>query len=160
MMTSKLGLLAPVAVAAIGQDAYSLLKRFELFNNCQPMRLLVEDLPDAAADIGLTEERLVLAAESRLRGSRLYTAEGAEGYGAYLYLRVNVVGNAFSIALDYRKNVRDLASGDVNAATTWHAGSTGTHGRNVEYIVSGVSRYLDQFLTEYLRVNEAACSAR
>ena len=158
MMTAKLGLLALVAVTATGQDADSARKRFELFNNCQPMRLVVEGLPDAAADIGLTKERLVLAAESRLRGSRLYTAEG---YGAYLYLRVNVVGRAFNIALEYRKNVGDLASGEVGLATTWHAGGAGMHGATgAEFIVSGVSRNLDQFLTEYLRVNEAACSSR
>ena len=158
MMTAKLGLLALVAVAATGQDFETRFNRFQLFNNCQPMRLLVEPLPDAAADIELTEERLVLAAESRLRGARLYTAEG---FGAYLYLNVNVVGDAFNISLEYRKNVRDLASGEVYLTTTWDTGAAGMHGRTgAEFIVSGVSRYLDQFLTEYLRVNEVACGTR
>ena len=87
----------------------------------------------------------------------MYTAEG---FGAYLYLNVNVVGAAFNISLDYKKNVRDLASDEVYTATTWDGGAVGTHGGNAEYIVSGVSMYLDQFLTEYLRVNEAACGTR
>ena len=38
------------------------------------MGLLVEGLADDAEDIDRTKERLVLAAESRLRGARLYTA--------------------------------------------------------------------------------------
>ena len=157
MMTAKLGLLALVMVAATGQDSDSPLKRFQLFNNCAPMRLVVEDLSDAATEIDLTAERLVLAAESRLRGSRLYTA----GIGASLYLNVNVVGDAFSVSLEYKKHVRDLASDEVYPATTWITGSTGTHGRTgAEFIVSSVSRHLDRFLTEYLRVNEAACNAR
>ena len=70
MMTARLGLLALVMVSATGQDAPTPYDRFRLFNNCQPMRLAVEELPDAAADIKLTRERLVLAAESRLRGAR------------------------------------------------------------------------------------------
>ena len=157
MMTAKLGLLALVMVSATGQDASTPFDRFRLFNNCQPMRLLVEDLPDGAADIGLTEERLVLAAESRLRAAQLYTAEDSV---SYLYLNVNVTGRAFSTSLNYSKTLIDPLSVESGFATTWHTGSTGTHGGGVEYIVSWVSRHLDRFLTEYLRVNEAACSAR
>ena len=75
MMTGKLGLLALVMVSATGQDFETRLNRFKLFNNCKPMGLVVEELPDAAADIELTKERLVIAAESRLRGARLYTED-------------------------------------------------------------------------------------
>ena len=71
MLTATLGLLALVAVAAPGQDSETTLNRFQLFNNCEPMRLVVEDLSDDAKEIGLTTERLVVAAESRLRGARL-----------------------------------------------------------------------------------------
>ena len=78
MMTAKLGLLALVMVAATGQDADSVRKRFELFNNCQPMRLVIEYLNDDAKDIGLTRERLTLAVESRLRG-RGCTRQRASG---------------------------------------------------------------------------------
>ena len=69
MMTAKLGLLALVMVAATGQDADSPRKRFELFNNCEPMALLVADLSDTAADIGLTKEHLAACGESLASGS-------------------------------------------------------------------------------------------
>ena len=62
--------------------------------------------------------------------------------------------------MEYRKQVRDLASGEVNVTTTWDTGATGTHGGDAAYIVSAVSEYLDRFLTQYLRVNEAACGTR
>ena len=162
MMTAKLGLLALVMVAATGQEADSPRKRFALFNNCEPVRLFIPDLSDDAADIGLTRERLVLAAESRLRGARLYTEDRDQ---PYLSVIVNVFRTAVSIALEYRKRVLDPASGEVSPAITWEVRTTGVVGRgSVDMIVSGVSghldMYLDMFLTEYLRVNEAACGSR
>lgn len=151
-----LGLLAVVAATASTTGQQYRVDRFQLFNNCEPMRLVVEDLPRAAADIRLTRERLQFAAESRLRGARLYTAS-PENSPAYLYVNVNIVGPAHSIAVEYNKAVFDPASDESAFATTWRSGGAGTHGRSAEYIVSGLSRYLDRFLTEYLRVNESAC---
>ena len=46
----------------------------------------------------------------------------------------------------------------VKAAETWTAGSVGTHGSKADDIVSKLSELLDKFLTNYLRVNEAACT--
>ena len=127
--------------------------RFRLFNNCEPMDLFVEKLPSNAADIGLTEEHLQFAAESRLRAARLYVSTPAP----YLYVRVRVLDSAFSLNVRYVKRVLDFASGEGDVATTWESGGLGTHDGHPEYIVSQLSRYLDQFLTEYLRVNEDAC---
>ena len=45
-------------------------------------------------------------------------------------------------------------------ASTWHSGAVGTHGDDASYILSAVSRYMDRFLVEYLRVNEEACGTR
>lgn len=145
-------LLAP---AAAGQDAKSDEHlRFELFNDCKPMYLLVEKLNDGAGKIGLTKARLQAAAESRLRSARLYDSAAT----AYLYVNVSVVGMAVSIRLEYNKRVFDVATGELGVATTWDTGSTGTHGGDAGYIVSALSEKLDRFLVEYLRVNESACS--
>ena len=46
------------------------LERFQLFNFCLPMALIVEELSDGAAEIELTEERIQTMAESRLRAAR------------------------------------------------------------------------------------------
>ena len=142
----------PQAVAA--QAEVAALDRFKLFNNCEPMYLLVENLDSDDLEIGLTEQRLQAAAESRLRGARLYSSTRGT---PYLYVNINTFSVAFSVRLEYNKLLFDAASVSSYPATTWKVGSTGTHGRNAEYIVSVLSGLLDEFLTAYLRVNEAAC---
>ena len=130
--------------------------RFELFNYCYPMRLVVEGLPPDAAEINLSEESIQAALESRLRSARLYDSVGIDR----LYSRVNVVGAAFSIELEFMKVVQDLDSDETRLASTWETGSTGTHGSDAGYILSAISRHMDRFLVEFLRVNETACEQR
>ena len=161
MRAARLGLLVLVALAATpvnagAQDELEIatrLARFQLFNNCMPMNLVVERLSDDAASIGLTEERLQYAAESRLRGARLYDGNAS----SFLHIQVTVIRQGFGLYIAYMKPVVDVASGQLSLAPTWMVNATGTQDRDAEYIVSGVSQYLDRFLTEYLRANEAAC---
>ena len=107
---ASFGLLALAMAAAPAQEVTD-IDRFQLFNNCDPMALVVESLHDDAADIGLTDERLQFAAESRLRGARLYTSDRSR---AYLYVNVTVAGKAFSTSLKYAKKMRDLATGNAH----------------------------------------------
>ncbi len=136
-------------------------KCFELFNACRPLRLVVEGLPERAAEIGLTKERIQTAAESRLRAARLYTElffdEDWTSPRAYLYVNVNALGPAFSLDITYNKWVRDEEFDLSGRARTWHTGSLGTHGGDAGYILQGVSEHVDLFIAEYLRVNEASC---
>ena len=127
--------------------------RFQLWNDCGPMKLVVEPLPQTAADIGLTREAITTAVRSRLRAAHLYDADAMP----FLYVNVSVTGRAFQIGVDYGKLVIDLASGEYYQAATWATGSLGTHGGDSNYILSAVSQYTDKFIDEYLRVNEDAC---
>ena len=127
--------------------------RFELFNACRPMDLIVESLHADAAEIGLTEESIQAAVESRLRSARLYDADAVP----YLYVNVNVAGSAFARALQYKKIVYDQVAAVSGFATTWEIKSAGTHGGDAAYILAGIARHMDRFLVEYLRVNESAC---
>ena len=141
--------------AVNGQDT---LERFQLFNNCRPMLLVVERLPDNAAEIGLTEERLQVTAESRLRSARLYTEDFLAAGFSRLYINVNILTSAFNVSVEYGKTVTD-EFGLEYLATTWDRATVGTHGRRgSNYIVSTLSEHLDTFLAAYLRVNEAACA--
>ena len=134
------------------------MQRFELFNTCEPFDLVIEGVESDARKIGLTKESITMAAESRLRSARLYSSVAT---GAYLYVNVNVVGNAFSLVLRFNKVVLDSASGVSLFAPTWQKGTTGTHGgTGAAYIMSALSSQMDTFLTQYLRVNEAACESR
>ena len=148
--------LAPTGDASQQVDG---LSRFALWTGCQPMGLLVEQLPDDAANTGLTRDALQAAAESRLRAARLYTSDTVRA-NSYLYVNVNVVGRAFAISLEFRKYVFDPATGGSGSATTWDTGTLGTHGGNASFVLGSVSRNLDRFLVEFLRVNESACATR
>ena len=128
--------------------------RFKLWNNCQKMRLVVESLHKDAADIGLTDETLTITVRSRLRAAHIYDASE---WSSYLYVNVNVADLAFNIIVEYNKLMMDIASGEKGLTSSWWTGSTGMHGRDAGYILSGVSQHTDKFIDEYLRVNEDAC---
>ena len=145
------------AAASASGGEVSDFDRFELWNECRPMSLVVEKLPDDAAAIGLTEEAIEVAVRSRLRAARLYSEDYPETAWSHLYVNVNVVDSAFGIAVEYRKEMKDLATMLESTASTWLIGSTGTHGRDPGYILSSVTRRADRFIDEYLRVNEGAC---
>lgn len=155
-LLAALALAVLMAPAIAGQDSSGRRDSFELFNACRPMGLVVENLHDDAADIGLTKESLQAAAESRLRAARLYTEDMVTAGFTYLWLSVTVTGRAFNITLGYNKWVTD-EFGHTSRAQTWVTGGTGTHGSDAGYVVSSLSRYLDTFLAAYLRANEEAC---
>ena len=87
----------PCAVGDASKDPYV---RFRLFSDCSPMWLVIENLSSDAKKIGLTEEALQAAVESRLRTARLYTSDTLK---PYLYVQVSVVREAFSARLEYKK---------------------------------------------------------
>ena len=128
--------------------------RFQLWSACRPLNLIVEGLPEDAEEIGLTEERIQTAAESRLRAARLYDAEADHD----LYVNVHVVGSAFSIGIGYNKLLHDEALDIVGRAQTWDTRAVGTHVGDASFILQGVSEHMDLFVVEYLRVNESACA--
>ena len=159
MTTNKLLFTLALALAVwpghtTAQDVTD-FDRFQLFNECGPMNLVVEDYGDDAGwtDIGLTVDRIQTMAESRLRAARLYDATALP----ILLINVNVVGRGFSLRVGYNKVVYDGVSGETNYATTRNFASTGTHGGDAGFILQGLSEYLDRFILEYLRVNEDAC---
>ena len=139
---------------ALAQEV-SLLDRFQLFNECRPMDLLVEGVSSDADEIDLAKASILAAVESRLRSARLYDSETP--LSPYLYVNVNVSGLAFHASLEYNKLFHDPVSDVTTMATTWDISSTGTHGGSSSYILSSISQHMDHFLVEYLRVNESAC---
>ena len=145
-----------VSIPASGETVEEAFSRFLVYNDCGPMRLLVEGVDEDATKIGLTKEALQAAAESRLRAARLYDRDA----DPYLYISVNVVGPAFGVGVEFNKYVFDYASEHSFLAATWNSRSAGTHGGDAGYLVSSISQHLDIFLVEYLRVNEEACEAR
>lgn len=143
-------------------NAPARLDAFRLFNACKPMNLVVElHLDNAEArKLGLSSDRLRTAAESRLRAARLYEA----GTTTHERLRITVgvaghKGRAVGFVVGFEKWLQDRNRGE-GYAETWRTGTIGTHGGDASYIVRLVGEHVDQFLVEYLRVNEGACEAR
>ena len=120
MLWTLLGIL--LTASTVQAQAVSGWDRFRLFNACRPMMLVVEELPSDAQAVGLTRERIQLAAESRLRVARLYTESREKANSAYLYININVRGPAHSMSVRYRKRVTDLATNLNGFASTWHTG--------------------------------------
>ena len=106
LIVSTSVLLADSASAASVTD----YDRFRLWNNCQPMDLIVGSLSKGEVQIGLTKEEIAVAVRSRLRAARLYDTSALP----FLYVNVHVVGRAFSGIVEYNKIVTDHATGEVN----------------------------------------------
>ena len=131
----------------------------ELFTGCAPMNLLVEELDsEDTRATGLTTKAIENAAESRLRAARLFVPLEKQIDDQFLYIRVSIVGSAFSIKVELGRYLDNLGHGIGGIAKVWDASSTGTHGGNGQYILGSVSQHLDEFIASYLRANEEHCS--
>ena len=145
--------VVPGLAAAEARIAPTNFERFELWNDCSPVQLLVESLSDNATTIGLARDRIETVTRSRLRAARIYTDET----GAYLYVNINVTNSSYNISVQFNKLVTDRTSRESNFAPTWELSGVGTHGQDAGFIVQWLSEYVDRFIDEYLRVNEDAC---
>lgn len=127
---------------------------FDLFVNCEPVYVVIEDLSADAHRIGLTKQAVVAAVESRLRAARIYTDKRNT---PYLHVVVNVLGTGHSIEIELHKwlfdNTISMRSG---TATTWQKSALGAH-TDASFILAGVSQLMDLFIADYLRINEIAC---
>lgn len=124
----------------------------QLFTRCAPLRVAV-GLAKTNTELELTKEALSKTAESRLRAARLFKPDAAQ----FLSVDLNVVGSAFSLRIGLNSWIEDMGFGRGGTVLMWGTGATGTHGGD-EYILGLVSRHLDEFVAEYLRVNEQPCT--
>ena len=122
------------------------------------MRLVVESLDEDAIRGDLTEEQIRNAAESRLRAAGTYDPEA----DPFLYINVNTgapqMGHFrfFAITVKYKRILLDPRLHWFGYAATWDTRLAGQGGSS--YILSNLSRLLDKFLVDYLRVRDSkAC---
>ena len=148
---------APVQLKKSPPISLSDSERFTLFNVCRPMKLVISGLGDSDPAIELTEERIRVLAESRLRSARLYT-ENPEKYDGVLFIDAKAVSEAFNLRVAYLKTLFDPATLVEQRSETWIAGSYGSHFNDPEVVIQKLAAKMDLFLVEYLRVNEAECT--
>ena len=109
-------LLVLLGTPAAAQEV-SDLDRFNLYNACAPMRLVVEGggtQRRRGGNRGSPRPAFARLAESRLRGARLY--DNSPLGAAHLYIRVSVLnfadgrGGAFAYDMNYGKRLHDSMS--------------------------------------------------
>lgn len=144
---------------------------FQLWNACRSIGLLVENFPSKDNTLKLNEEDIETTIRSRMRGSRIYQEKIDK---EYLYAHVNLTNLAFSIELSFNRTMKlpfstssiqshGIATSEFfpeyieSYAVTWTTGSVGTHGGDANYILSSISRHVDRFIDNYLRINNSAC---
>lgn len=133
------------------------LSHRNLFALCIPMSFIVEPIrEELSRKIGLTGEDVENEIESRLRAANLYKADASQ----YLSVNVNLsdAGDFFGPSLSLNRYVNDMGFGIGGFVTVWNTGSTGMHGGDRKHILGTVIVLLDEFLTNYLRVNERECA--
>lgn len=111
------------------------------------MNLMIESMPSDIAAIGLSKAQLDDLAESRLRAIDLYTADGMTA--------LHVTASQYAVQQQYRKPVVDVASSETVSIWTFPESASVGEWTAIGALLE-VSKSLDLFLAEYLRINESA----
>ncbi|OGB66083.1 MAG: hypothetical protein A2Y94_09345 [Caldithrix sp. RBG_13_44_9] len=74
----------------------------------------------------------------------------------YLYVNINVVKSAFNILFVFNRLVYLESGGKIyhTPGFTWYTGRSGTHAGDYNYIMQSLEEMLEEFLNEYLKVNQ------
>ena len=152
-----IGLLLLLALSTGTAEGKTTIQNFQLYTACEPVALLVENLREKAAEIGLTKTSIETTVRSRLRAARIYNPEREIPFFLYVYVNINTVGPAYHIRVELQRYLVDLQHETMGIATTWNTGSTGTHGNNPGFILQGLSQHIDLFIDQYLEANEEDC---
>ncbi len=155
--------LCLVAASVHGQEEPSILAElelFELFTDCRPVYLTVFVQVDAPEVSGLTEERVKSVAESRLRAARLYESnpELLSDIGLlHVAVWVQEQSRVSTSKVEFLKPFTDQFTSQYRHTGTWESARAGIADSNGSLVMQAVSEMVDEFINEYLRVNESAC---
>ena len=167
-MTTSNGLVVAVVVAVAtfsgeqAADAWSAQteleknatarEKFALFNHCRPMRLSVE-YPSHPA----LQQELQREFEGKLDSVSIH--DPTHSTHAALVILVGVSEGSMAYTIEYSKSLVG-AFGESGEAITWHRVMFGSHEDTGSGIARGARRIVDEFVSDYLRVNESACLGR
>jgi len=101
--------------------------------------------------VGLPEESVHSTVESRIRAARLLASDSDR---PALTVTVEGEGPLVKISMSLHKDVLDPATGVTAQAQTWRSFIYTNKG---SHVLSSLSRGIDEFLANYLRVNGASC---
>ena len=143
-----------------GQNDFFLTDRFALWNGCKPIRLFdyIVWNDELEGTRNSSRREAVTLVRSRLRAARIYEPDKDAITNSYLKLSVVHSRNgAFYLSINFNKWLYDSASDYWFWATTWSR-TTGGTSAVFEHIRLELDKFTDQFVDEFLRVNEEVCS--
>ncbi len=121
------------------------------------LRVVVENPSPDAEKLGLTRERIEARVNQILRKAGITPAakEDLEVGDRFLYVNINVGSPSFSVTIQFERRVfYQVGNRSVTKiGTTWHGGSTGTHGGKRDFILDGLAGHIEIFCNEFLKAN-------
>ncbi len=165
LLTFTLALvLAGTTLGMDDDEAQAHVEMFQLFNECRPIAMLVEYSEEGTSDGLTTEVGAILL--NRLRAARIFIpwASWLDYYKnvwdvPHVSLLAGMVADVHVIQIKLRKQVLDEQMNKAGSATTWDRVIYG-QSDSASFIKQQASEVIDEFISEYLRVNEKACSER
>lgn len=151
-----LALSVPLLVVALPLSSQEVtdVDRFEMWAECKPMNFRVNTLGGHILNMGPTQDEVVEIIRSRLSDTGLYDPEA----DTLLYVFLDVFRGIYVLDLSFEKPVEDPITNKIGYASMWDTGAYGGHGYSATYIKSQVSKSMDTFIDEYLRVNADSCA--
>ena len=142
IISAFVALLALQTVATAQER--EVLARFELFNNCQPIGLLVV-APESPSAVSRNAVQALF--ESRLRAARLYNSEYSprRNPGPHLAVGVTVSDAGNMLDVGFREVLSDPASGTTVLTTSW---SEVRFGGSDDKTLPELAKIMDLFLVE------------
>ena len=135
--------------------------RFQLWNDCEPMDVIVGVSGGGAEEIGLKQEGIKLTAMSILNAAGLYDADKPYALLVWAYAMDEPFSRPFAINLRYLKPVYDPATELTMLAVTWQDDTYGRiYKRDAKFVLTTLMQEVDSFIDEYKQVNGDSCSAR
>ena len=131
------------------------IRRFQLFNECKPVRVTARVQPPEYGLQGFDADSLKAVAEERLQVAGLHTPNPFTT--PRLDISVVIYGDTHWLGLSFTKWVYDAISGLQGWATAWSYDALDDLGFSVDRLHGHVGNAVNQFLVEYLRANSAAC---
>lgn len=124
-----------------------------------PIMILVEELPPAAASCGLGRDAIRIAAELSLSQSDLRVVKSAAGAKGYLYIQVNVLSMqnicAANIHVSFRTGSVVESNNQLTIASIWNENIIGAAWPNdaAREIISAVDTLTKKFIEKWTRDN-------
>lgn len=142
-------LFTAMALWSLGLGGQSARTDFPVLRGFDTLFVVVEDLPRRAIELGLSVDEIKdqMAAHLKQAGLSVPTFSYED---AYLYIRVPVVMEAFSVEVSLREVVALKRSGrKAVRAATWMKSVTGVHRDDGRMIKAALQEIIDGFIAEY-----------